>query len=489
MKSTHLGWSVLATLMSAMAAAAAEAPAKPNVLLMVSDDQGYADVGFNGCKDVPTPHLDGLARSGLQCTNGYVSHPFCAPSRAGLMTGRSQGRFGFYTNPYFDYNDHQEGLPTSERLLPEFMLSAGYATGWIGKWHLGAAPEFSPLKRGFAETFGFIGGGHRFLDWKVNPAKEFEVPIERNGQPVDVTEHLTGAFGHEASAFIRRHDSQPWFLYLAFNAPHVPLEPTPERLARFASITDPKRRAYAAQISLLDDAIGETLQTLRQTGQERRTLIFFFSDNGGPPWANAASNLPLRGTKGQVYDGGVHVPFLVAWPGTLPANRRYEPAVSSLDVFATALACAGVPMPTDRVHDSVDLLPYLTGQTPGEPHDWLFWKTTMTGQYSSAARQSDGNWKLVRKPGKPDELYQLSADIGEKNNLAESESERAASIGSRLTEWSKALMPPAFDREDRWVEEMRRKLKLKAPEASIQNHSPAELELARDLVVIHESTH
>ena len=314
---------LLAFAAASLAVSAAEP--KPNILLIVSDDHGYADTGFQGCKDIPTPHLDRLAREGLRCTSGYVTHPFCSPTRAALMTGRYQQRFGHENNPFYDPNDHREGLPTSERLLPALLRDAGYVTGWIGKWHLGAAPEFSPLKRGFVETFGFIGGGHRYQNWKVNPAAEYQVPILRNGEPVEVTNHLTVAFGEAAAAFIRRHRAEPWFLYLAFNAPHTPHEPTQERLARFASITNTTRRAYAAQVSLLDDAIGETLAALRETGQPQRTLVFFFSDNGGPITVNGSINAPLRAGKGTVYEGGIRVPFVVSWPGRLPTQPRLRP--------------------------------------------------------------------------------------------------------------------------------------------------------------------
>jgi arylsulfatase A-like enzyme len=432
---------LLALLLLLPLAIRAGEPARPNILLIVSDDHGFADVGFNGCTDIPTPQLDRLARGGMICNNGYVTHPFCSPTRAALMTGRYQHRFGHENNPYYDPNDHREGLPTSQRLLPELMRSAGYVTGWIGKWHLGATPEFRPQQRGFAETFGFIGGGHRYLNWTVNAAVEYTAPIERNGRAEEMTEHLTTAFGREAAAFVRRHDTQPWFLYLAFNAPHTPHEPTPERLARFAAIADPKRRAYAAQVSLLDDAIGATLEALRTSGQEGRTLVFFFSDNGGPITVNGSRNTPFRDGKGSVYEGGVHVPFIVSWPGTVPAGKRYEQAVSSLDVFATSLARAGVPMPTDRKYDSVDLLPYLKGTRSGSPHDHLFWRA-QRGQW--AVRASADSSKVVRQAGQPDELYRLVRDPGEASNLATTEPARLATLTAELDAWNKELIAPAF---------------------------------------------
>jgi arylsulfatase A-like enzyme len=410
--------------------------------VIVSDDQGYLDTGFQGCKDIPTPHLDRLARSGLRCTSGYVSHPFCSPTRAGLMTGRYQQRFGHENNPFYDPASHREGLPLTEKLLPEFLREAGYVTGWIGKWHLGAAPEFWPQKRGFTETFGFIGGGHRYQNWQVNPAIEYQVPIERNGQPVEVIDHLTIAFGREAAGFIQRHKTEPWFLYLAFNAPHGPLEPTPERLAQFAAIADKKRQAYAAQVSLLDDAIGETLAALRASGQENRTLVFFFSDNGGPVGekGNGSINTPLRAGKGSVYDGGIHVPFVVSWPGKLPVGCDYTLPVSSLDVFATALALAGVPLPTNRPPDGVNLMPFLTGANTNAPHDRLFWR--VGGGVQLAVRDHD--LKLVRHRDRSDELYNLAADFGEANNLAGTRTKDAQTVGATMDDWNKTLVPPAF---------------------------------------------
>ena len=430
----------LALLAVVSVAVAAESP-RPNILLIVSDDQGYADVGFHGSKEVPTPHLDQLARGGVIFANGTVSHPFCSPTRAGLLTGRYQHRFGHEQNPFYDPSDPREGLPVSEKLLPEFLRPAGYATGWIGKWHLGAAPEFRPSRRGFSETFGFIGGGHRFTNWSPNIATEYLVPIERNDTPAEVQEHLTGALGREAAAFVRRHTNAPWFLYLAFNAPHSPNEPTPERLARFAHITDPKRRAYVAQVSLMDDAIGEALAALRATGQEERTLVFFFSDNGGPIGPNGSINTPLRDAKGSVYEGGIHVPFVLRWPAKLKAGARYEPAVSSLDVFATTLAAAGVAMPTDRVRDSVNLVPFLTGEKKGQPHEALFWRAAR-GQW--AVRTGAEDWKLVRQAGKPDELYRLSTDPAETTDLAAREPARVAALSAQIAAWDRQMIPPAF---------------------------------------------
>jgi len=411
----------------------------PNILVIVSDDQGYADAGFQGGKDVPTPNLDKLAASGARCTNGYVSHPFCSPTRAGLLTGRYQARFGHEYNPVYDPLDKTEGLPLTERLLPQYMHDAGYKTGWVGKWHLGASPDHAPWKRGFAETFGFIGGGHAFTGWKPNE-RQYTIPLTRDGKLLDeVPEHLTLSFGNKASEFIR-HTEQPWFLYLAFNAPHTPHQPTAEREERFAHIENIQRRRYLAQVSLMDDAIGTVTTTLAESGQTQRTLIFFFSDNGGPV-KNGADNGKLKGQKGQVYEGGVRVPFLVSWPEKIAAHSSFDSPVSSLDVFATSLSVAGIQIPTDKKYDGVNLVPHLTGAVKPEPHQSLFWRAGL----GKAMAVREGSWKFVRTAESPDELYDLAADVGETKNLASEKSEVASRLAAALEAWSKEMIAPVFE--------------------------------------------
>lgn len=443
-------FSVLIFPLCATLQAANSADERPNILILLSDDLGYADVGFQGCKDIPTPNIDRLAANGVRFTNGYVSGALCSPTRAGLMTGRYQSRFGHDNNVWYDPNDHREGLPTSETLLPEYLRKAGYVTGWIGKWHLGAAPEFRPERRGFMETFGFLGGGHNYdnyQDWKAEVSSgttghpDYNLSIERNGKPVGVTRHLTYAFGDEGADFIRRHNGTPWFLYFAPNAPHHPLQPTPERLAEFKSIPDLQRRKYAALVSELDDAIGTLLGALRDTGQEKRTLIFFFSDNGGPisgRYPNGSSNLPLREGKGTAYEGGVRVPFVASWPDKLPEGSVYDHPVISLDIFPTALALAGMPMPTDKVYDGVNLMPYLLGETSGTPHGALYWRLGDGRQ--TAIRDA----KLVRKAGQPAELFLLSHDTGEASDQAATQPDEMKKLQHKLDAWSKPLPPPAF---------------------------------------------
>jgi arylsulfatase A-like enzyme len=429
---------LLATCACALAFAADR---KPNILVIVSDDQGYADVGFNGGKAVPTPHLDALAASGVRCTSGYVSHPFCSPTRAGLLTGRYQQRFGHENNPAYDPADAVAGLPLTEKLLPQFLQEAGYRTGWIGKWHLGATPAHTPWARGFQQTYGFIGGGHSFSGWAIDVKKEYNVPLTRDGQATtEVPAHLTEAFGKEAVAFIRRNAGAPWMLYLAFNAPHTPHMPTNEREKQFADVKDPVRRKCLAQISLMDDAVGAITKALADSGQAQDTLIFFFTDNGGTPPSLGADNTPLRGYKGYVYEGGVRVPFVISWPARLKAGSTYDRPVSSLDVTATALALAGVAFPTERRLDGVNLIPFLRGETQTAPHANLFWRTG--GGQSYAVRS--GDWKLVRNRKQPDELYDLSTDIGEAKDLASARPEVVAKLAADLSAWDKELIAPLF---------------------------------------------
>lgn len=429
---------LLATCACALAFAADR---KPNILVILSDDHGYADVGFNGGKAVPTPNLDALAASGVRCTSGYVTHPFCSPTRAGMLTGRYQQRFGHENNPAYNPADAVAGLPLAEKLLPQFLKEAGYKTGWIGKWHLGATPAHAPWARGFDQTYGFIGGGHSYSDWAIDLKKEYNVPLTRDGQATtEVPAHLTTAFGQEAAAFITRNAGAPWMLYLAFNAPHTPHMPTIEREKQFADVKDPVRRKCLAQISLLDDAIGAVTKALASSGQTQDTLIFFFSDNGGTPPALGADNTPLRGNKGMVYDGGIRVPFVVSWPAQLKAGSSYDRPVSSLDVAATALALAGAPLPSERKLDGVNLIPFLKGEASGLPHANLFWRTG--GGQSYAVRA--GDWKLVRNGKQPDELYDLSKDIAEAKDLATSRPEVVARLAADLAAWDKELVAPLF---------------------------------------------
>ena len=413
---------------------------RPNIILILADDLGYADVGFTGCKDIATPHIDSIAKSGVRFTNAYVSHPFCSPTRAGLMTGRYQQRFGHENNPRYDPKDATAGLPLGQITLPQVLAQAGYATGIVGKWHLGAIPEMHPLQRGFREQFGFIGGGHDyFKQGEPGEAREYWIPFERNGQAVVEKEYLTDALGREAEAFVRRHARDPFFLYLAFNAPHTPQQVTDKYLERCKGIADQRRRNYAAMISAMDDAIGRVLAAVAEARLDSETLIFFLSDNGGPTAVNGSSNDPFRGAKGQVYEGGIHVPFAARWKGRLGAGKEFSQPVIALDIFATAAALAGARLPADRKMDGVDLMPHLTGKSKQPPHEMLYWRTG--GGASYAVR--DARYKLVRI-GQASELYDLDVDPGETTDVATSRKLVFDRLEAARQKWNAELVAPLF---------------------------------------------
>ncbi len=425
--------------------------ARPNIIVLLADDLGYADLGFQGCRDIPTPHLDALAASGVRCTSGHVSGPYCSPTRAGLLTGRYQTRFGHEFNPGGQAGDNSNvGLPLSETTIADRLKSAGYVTGLVGKWHLGSAKKFHPQRRGFDEFFGFLGGAHGYFP------ESAAAPIYRGTTAVDEKEYLTDAFGREAVAFIDRHQKAPFFLYLAFNAVHTPMHATDSRLARFASIEDPRRRTYAAMTVAMDEAVGKVMDKLRTAGLADDTLVFFFSDNGGPTMRgttiNGSRNTPLRGSKRTTLEGGVRVPFVVSWPGKLPAGKVYDQPIIQLDVLPTSLAAAGVGVQPEWNLDGVNLLPHLRGEQTA-PHESLYWRF---GQ-QMALRQ--GDWKLVRYDATADDhpdqgvtphkLYNLHDDVGEASDLAAAQPERVKKMLAVWEDWNAQLVAPLWGQGQR----------------------------------------
>jgi arylsulfatase A-like enzyme len=404
----------------------------PNIIVIVSDDQGYADVGFHQSKEIKTPNLDALARSGVICTAGYVTFPVCSPSRVGLLTGRHGARFGYDTNPGDQSATDAHGLPLSERMIPELFNPYGYVTGMVGKWHLGTREQFHPNRRGFQEFFGFLGGGHRYMDWTENDKNAYTAPILRNSDRVSGIEgrYLTEVFSDEACAFVERHKAKPFFLYLAYNAPHEPLQAPQKYLDRYPGLTG-RRKTYAAMVSALDDGVGQLREKLKALGLEKNTLVFFFSDNGGPTNDNASSNLPLRGHKSQVFEGGIRVPYVVSWPGTLPAGTRYPQPVSTLDILPTMLGA--VEANTDEMpsREGVNLLPFLTGKTSAAPHDRLYWRH-INGSWAIREKQ----WKLVRDPRGQRLLFDIESDRSETKNVSAAHPEIAARLAGAWNTWN-----------------------------------------------------
>lgn len=426
-------------------ALAAETPKRPNIVILLADDLGYADLGFQGCKDIPTPHLDALAKGGVRCTNGYVSGPYCSPTRAGMLTGRYQTRFGHEFNP--GGQGENQGLPLTETTIADRLRAAGYVTGLVGKWHLGGAAKFHPQKRGFEEFFGFLGGAHPYFPG-------MGAPIFRGTREVAEKEYLTDAFAREAVGFIDRHKNKPFFLYLAFNAVHTPMHATDERLKKFQSITDKTRRTYAAMTLAMDEAVGKVLDKLRAEKLQEDTLVFFFSDNGGPTMPgtsiNGSRNAPLRGSKRTTLEGGIRVPFVVSWPGKLPAGKVYEQPLIQLDILPTALAAAGVEVKAEWKLDGINLVPYLEGKNTAAPHETLYWRF---GE-QRAIRQ--GDWKLVRYDPVADgagkgqgnataaRLYNLARDVGEKDDLAAREPDRVKELEAVWQKWNAQLVRPLW---------------------------------------------
>ena len=415
---------------------------QPNVIVILADDLGYADVGFHGCRDIPTPHLDQLAASGVRCTSGYSSHPFCSPMRAAMMTGKYQQRFGYERNIAYDPQNRYMGLPASEVTIATRMKAAGYTSGILGKWHLGAARPFHPNQRGFDFFFGFLGGGHQYFDVDLTrPLGEgYYSALQRNGKPADLQRYLTSVLSEEAIRFIEAHQHEAFFLFVSYNAPHAPLQAPENRLRRFALIRDRKRQAYAAMVSVLDDGVGHIVDKLNQLNLRKRTLLFFLSDNGGPERANASRNDPLRGQKGDVYEGGIRVPFVASWPGTLPDDCEFHHPVNSIDVSCTALSLAGVDLKAAGL-DGVDLVPHLTGQTKTQPHDALFWRK----ENGRAWAVRSGSLKLLKTAqGDAPELYDLEADISETNDLADARAADVEHLMALYERWNVDNKPPFF---------------------------------------------
>jgi arylsulfatase A-like enzyme len=442
----------LASILTALSAAGdLLAAQKPNILIILADDLGYADIGVHGGKAVPTPNIDALAASGVRCTSGYVTSPYCSPSRAGMLTGKAQTRFGHEFNPHVG-KESELGLPLGERTIANVLREAGYATSLVGKWHLGFDQPHHPNSRGFDAFFGFLVGGHNYQQ-HPDADPEFQTGhshnmIYRGDKLQKLDGFLTDIFTDEAISFMDRHQQQPWMLYLAYNAVHTPLEISPKISARLPSdVADPDRKGYLALLLGLDDAIGRVTDHLKKSGADKNTLIFFVSDNGGSgrkPYLayNTGLNTPLRGDKGQTLEGGIRVPFFVSWAGHLPAGETYAHPVSTLDFFPTACALADIK-PAPEL-EGVNLLPYLRGETKGAPHTALAWRFGP----QKAIRQ--GDWKLVdardfdAKSQSGWQLFNLSKDIGEKNDLSAEFPEKRMELAKLWEEWDTHNSPPRW---------------------------------------------
>ena len=414
---------------------------KPNLVIIMTDDMGWADVGFNGCKDIPTPNIDVIANEGVRFDEGYVSFPVCGPSRAGLLTGRYQDRFGFTTNPSIDPNNPKAGLPTTEETIATVLRKAEYNSAIIGKWHMGTNAVFHPLERGFDYFFGFLSGGHNYFpdQLTLNDLSEvsekwewYRTKLIENRATIETDDYLTDELSDAAVRYIKKQadDDQHFMLYLAYNAPHTPMQATEKYLSRFPEIKDKKRKTYAAMVSAVDDGVGRVLKALEDKGLDENTIVVFLSDNGGAN-NNASDNGPLRGTKGDLFEGGIRVPFAIRWKGTIPQGQTYQKPVSSLDIMATIVSLNKIEINSERPLDGVDLIPFLTGKDNGLPHDQLFWRKW---EHSAMAIRK-GDYKLVANRDKETqlpELFHMGDDQSEGNILQNEE----AIYDDLMTEWN-----------------------------------------------------
>ncbi len=433
----------------------AHAQDPPNLIVILVDDLGYADTGFNGTTDLATPHLDQLAAQGVVCTNAYVTYAVCGPSRAGLITGRYQDRFGANLNPTANPAVPNNGVPTSEQNIAELLAPVGYTSAAVGKWHLGTHPDLRPLERGFDHFFGFLAGGLDYFPenltlhdlsevngawaWHRTKLVRGDTPIENNTWRTD---YLTEELSAEADAFLRDHHTtnpdDPFFLYLAYNAPHTPMQARQRDLDRFPHITDNRRKTYAAMVATVDDGVGMLLDTLNELDLDEDTLIVFLSDNGGAT-NNGSINAPLRGHKSDFFDGGLRVPFVVRWPGVLPAGTRYDHPVSALDIAATIVDLADAPVAPERPLDGVNLVPYLTGDNTDRPHEALYWYMIERGRLAARI----GDLKFIQlEDGTPPMLFDLAADVGEATNLHNARPDDTATLRDRFDVWAEPMVLP-----------------------------------------------
>ncbi|TSA31035.1 MAG: N-acetylgalactosamine-4-sulfatase [Opitutales bacterium] len=445
---------------------------KPNILFIVADDLGYGELGCYGGNGIPTPNIDRLIAKGARFTDGYVTAPFCAASRAALLTGRYQTSFGFEFNPIGSKNLQPGiGLPVGIPTVADRLRTAGYHTGLVGKWHLGGTAPFHPQQRGFDEFFGFLHEGHYFepqpgkgnTTWlrrknlpdgamgrwtspdgrlilsdhlkSDEPEYNKDNPILRGNVVVNEPSNLTDAFTREAMDFFDRSKEKPFFLYLAYNAVHSPMQGTDAHMKRFKEIPDVHRRVFAAMLTHLDESVGKLMAKLDANGQTENTLIVFLSDNGGPTRELTSSNHPLRGEKGQLLEGGIRIPFAITWPGvTKPGTIIKTPAIAT-DLAVTALAAAGLDRHTDA--DGKDLRSLLASPSAGPLHETLFWRV------GKNAALRTGKWKLFRA-GARWELYDLEADPSESQDVAAGNKELTKTLVERWEAWSKTQAEPLW---------------------------------------------
>lgn len=404
-----------------------ESSEKPNILFVLADDLGYNDVGFNGSTDIKTPNLDGLAKNGVTFDAAYVAHPFCGPSRAAIMTGRYPHKIGAQFNLPEDGSNI--GVSADEPFIAQTMKSAGYFTGAMGKWHLGEAPEYHPNKHGFDEFYGFLGGGHNYFPEQFEKAYAQRVeqgmtninlyltPLEHNGKEVRETEYITDGLSREAVNFVDKAAAkkEPFFLYLAYNAPHVPLQAKEEDMAMFSQIKDKKRRTYAGMVYAVDRGVGRIVEQLKKNGQFDNTVIVFMSDNGGK-LGQGSNNYPLKEGKGSVQEGGFRTPMLVHWPKHVKAGSRFTHPVLALDLYPTFAGLGGAVLPEDKKLDGKDIWADIQANTAPHKDEFIYVLRHRDGYSDAAARRNQ--YKAVKNHNDEWKLYNIAEDISETKDVS-----------------------------------------------------------------------
>lgn len=410
---------------------------KPNIIVILIDDAGYADFGFMGSKDLITPNLDELAARSVRFSDAHVTASVCSPSRAGLLSGRYQQRFGYECNE----GDGYTGMVSSVVILPKLLQEQGYATAAFGKWHLGFDPAQHPLKKGFQYYYGFLSGGRSYF---YQPSKDdrtgAKTNMQENYKQVKFDGYLTDVLGDKAVDYIRQQKGNPFFMYWAPNAVHTPMEASQADMEKFANHP---RQKLAAMTYSLDRAIGKMIDELKQQGLFENTLIFFLSDNGGAN-NNQSGNFPLKGFKGNKYEAGHRVPFLVSWPTQIKGGQSFSGLSSSLDIFPTALEAAGIKPDTTHGLDGVSLLPFLNAKKFQHPHQQLVWRK------DAAAAIRFNQYKLIRIEGLGERLYDLNNDPGETKDIRLLQPELFSSLKSQLLMWERDKMNPIWTEGPVW---------------------------------------
>ncbi len=427
------------------------ASAKPNFVIFLADDLGYGDVGYQG-GDVPTPNIDSIASEGVVFTDGYITCPVCAPSRAGLLTGRYQQSFGFWDNigPFRVSKEVEPGIPLDIPILSERLKELGYVCGLFGKTHEGDSEEMMAFNR-WDEFFGFNNGASNYLpgmNRDHNPIfhnqKIINQSYEKNGisrdeinrkgvLQIDRKEYLTDLIADYTISFIEENRDRPFLCYLPFNAIHGPFQAPKDLYEKYASEKNHQRRLNMAMLDSMDQNIGWVLKTLKKLDLEKDTLVIFLSDNGGH---EESPNLPLRGKKATYWEGGIRVPFCLKWPGRLEAGQAYRKPVISLDLLPTLVKAAGASIDPSWKLDGVDLMPYLLGSSKGPPHKNLYWtwgsrKAIRAGKYKALSQDSGKSWQL----------YDLKKDLSEQKDLGAEQASKLDQLVKRFKSWEKELMP------------------------------------------------